>query len=142
MRSLNLTLPFPPSMNHYWIVLRHGRLAGQPIISGAGKRYRADIMQSVKIPPGWDNAARFGVSITLYPPTRAKRDLDNYLKPLLDSLQHARVFLNDEQVDDLRICRAHVVDDGMLDVFVQKLEAEAIADAGGQERIKFGASGG
>lgn len=65
--------------------------------------------------------ARFGVSIVAYPPNRRRHDLDNLLKALLDSLQVAGVFFDDSQVDDLRIRRDKIVDEGMIDVLIQPI---------------------
>ena len=48
----------------------------------------------------------------VYPPDRRKRDIDGYLKALLDSLTHAGVWLDDEQVDSIYITRGEVVKGG------------------------------
>jgi crossover junction endodeoxyribonuclease RusA len=39
----------------------------------------------------------------LYPPDRRKRDVDNTIKPTLDSLAHAGVMVNDVQVKRLTV---------------------------------------
>jgi crossover junction endodeoxyribonuclease RusA len=36
-------------------------------------------------------------------PDNRRRDLDNLLKPLLDAMEHAGVYVNDSQVHDLHI---------------------------------------
>jgi len=41
------------------------------------------------------------MSIECYPPDRRKRDLDNLGKCIADSLQHARVYADDSQIDFL-----------------------------------------
>jgi crossover junction endodeoxyribonuclease RusA len=46
-----------------------------------------------------------GVHVHVGPPDRRRRDLDNTQKALLDSLQHAGVYRDDSQINDLRITR-------------------------------------
>lgn len=48
---------------------------------------------------------RIKLSVYAYPPDKRKRDLDNVFKCLIDSLQHARIFPNDFQIDMLSIVR-------------------------------------
>ena len=48
---------------------------------------------------------RLLVKILASPPDNRKHDLDNILKSLLDSIQHAGVFEDDEQIDGLEIYR-------------------------------------
>lgn len=48
---------------------------------------------------------RLSMLIDAYPPDKRRRDLDNIFKSCLDSLQHAGVYPDDSQIDDLRITR-------------------------------------
>ncbi|HJY40857.1 MAG TPA: RusA family crossover junction endodeoxyribonuclease [Steroidobacteraceae bacterium] len=119
-RALTLKLPWPPSVNHYWLILRRGKLAGQPIISDAGKAYRKRVGQLVlehEIPR---NAlhGRLAVEILARPPDLRARDLDNLPKGVLDSLTHAGVIRDDSDIDDLRIRRGPKIAGGMLDVAI------------------------
>jgi crossover junction endodeoxyribonuclease RusA len=43
------------------------------------------------------------MEIVLRPPDRRGRDVDNFHKAILDALEHAEVYHNDNQVRDLRI---------------------------------------
>lgn len=45
------------------------------------------------------------VEVILYPPDARRRDLDNYMKCLLDALTHAGVWEDDSQIDQLCIFR-------------------------------------
>ena len=67
---------------------------------------------------------RLGVSINAHPPDARRRDLDNLFKSVLDSLQHANVFLDDSQIDFLSIHRCAKIAGGKLDVFVEEIENE------------------
>src|SRR3990172_8733530 len=102
---LRMTLPWPPTINHYWMRTRNGR----PYISARGTVYRGAVIlicraamreQEVDCMSG-----RLRVEITAHPPDMRKRDLDNLLKSILDALQHAGVYDDDSQIDDLRIFR-------------------------------------
>jgi crossover junction endodeoxyribonuclease RusA len=75
-------------------------------MTDVGKAFRAEVWALVK-------AARFrtfhdtrlAFFLELYPVNRARGDLDNRIKPLLDALQVAGVFDNDEQVDYISALR-------------------------------------
>jgi len=105
---MNLTLPWPPSANTYWRHPTRGRLAGRHLISEKGRDYRAAVIRQVreqlgKINPRTDLVA---VTVEAFVPDRRKRDLGNLEKALMDSLTHAGVWVDDSQIDDLRIKRA------------------------------------
>jgi len=55
--------------------------------------------------------------IVVAPPDRRRRDLDNVLKSLLDSLEHAGVYTDDSQIRKLSIERSEPVENGRT--FVQ-----------------------
>jgi len=96
-----IELPWPPSINHYW---RHTRTGHY--ISRAGKAFREKVIYTcLKVPGKFSEKDRLYITIDAYPPDRRKRDLDNVLKSLLDSLQHAGVYKDDSQIDRLSISR-------------------------------------
>lgn len=101
MTILILDLPWPPSINHYW---RHAK--GRHYISMEGELYRELVYyECIKYRKTFTEIERISILIDAYPPDRRKRDLDNILKSLLDSLQYAEVFKDDSQVDVLTIAR-------------------------------------
>lgn len=121
---MELTLPYPPSVNTYWRHPTTGKLAGRHLISEKGRQYRAEVCRSVR------NAAkalscRLSVTIECFPPDRRRRDLDNVAKGLLDALSHAGVWHDDEQIDDLRIVRREVTKGGAVRVRIEPMEAVA-----------------
>ncbi len=114
---MTFTLPFPPTLNTYW---RHGR--GYNYISKQGKAFRENVLAAV-----WQKGkptpltGRLTVHILLLPPDRRRRDVDNHAKATLDALQHAGVFADDEQIDDLRIVRGQITTGGSCIVEITTL---------------------
>lgn len=100
-RLIQLTLPWPPSANTYW--RRNGNCY---FISKKGIDYRKTVGFECLVHKGrFDENTRIKLSVNAYPPDKRKRDLDNLFKGLLDSLQHACVFPDDNQIDELSIKR-------------------------------------
>lgn len=86
----SLTLPWPPSVNHYW-----RRVGARTLISKEGREYRERVAieraaQRVKPLPG-----RVRVTIMCCLPDRRERDPDNLLKGLMDSMVHAGILAGD-----------------------------------------------
>lgn len=97
-----LSLPWPPSVNHYW---RRNNGPGMHI-SAEGLAFRARVEALCSVVGCV--YGRVAVKVIAYPPDSRKRDLDNLLKSLLDALTHAGMFEDDSHIDDLHITRASV----------------------------------
>jgi crossover junction endodeoxyribonuclease RusA len=65
---------------------------------------------------------RLAIKIAAYPPDRRRRDLDNILKALLDSLTFAHVIEDDSQFDFISIARRDVIKDGAVQITITQLE--------------------
>jgi crossover junction endodeoxyribonuclease RusA len=117
-------VPFPPSVNQYWRAVPMGR-ACRVLISRRGRKYRADVGAVLaRTYNGFTPLdQRLRVQLVLYPPDKRKRDLDNYLKALLDALTHANVWVDDAQIDELTIRRGHVVAGGYVAVTIGIIDA-------------------
>ena len=100
MKTVELFLPYPPSVNHYW---RHTR--GNTFISEEGRRYRDHVTALCIVAKAPWVKGRVSVEVDVYPPDRRRRDLDNILKSLLDSIVHAQVITDDELIDRLVVTR-------------------------------------
>lgn len=120
-----LTLPFPPSVNHYWGVRGIHRFVDQK-----GKFFRAKVGEIVSEANIQPIQGRMAVFISLFPPDRRKRDLDNVLKALLDALQHAGCYEDDSQIDDLQIVRCEVRKGGSCVVLLTEIDSE-LSDVSG-----------
>lgn len=116
LSGYRLVLPWPPSVNHYWRHVAIGRSV-RTLISAEGRAYKASVGKACR-----DQQApvelrqRLSVVVKLEPPDRRRRDIDNTLKALLDSLTTARVWHDDAQIDDLRVYRAACVRGGRATV--------------------------
>lgn len=120
---MRLTLPWPPSLNTYWRHPTKGALAGRHLISEDGRKYRKTVGELVRANrQAVGLRVRLKVELLACPPDIRRRDLDNLQKGLLDSLQHAGVYEDDSQIDDLRILRGPVVKGGRVDVVVEPLD--------------------
>lgn len=97
-----MNVPYPPSNNHYYV-----RARNRTIISERGRAYTEAIKLSKKMHGISDTPleCRLYVQILVHAPNKARRDLDNVLKALLDSFTKAGVWCDDSQIDKLTIRR-------------------------------------
>ncbi|MBD3768001.1 MAG: RusA family crossover junction endodeoxyribonuclease [Gammaproteobacteria bacterium] len=111
---MKLTLPFPPSINGYWRAY-----SGRQIISAKGREYRADVIKQMFYEHMPRYECEIEVHITLYPPDRRKRDIDNYIKAVFDAMTHAKVWVDDSQVSKMTVERGAVCKPGYVSLTVQ-----------------------
>lgn len=96
---MNLTLPFPPSVNRIW------RSVGtRVLLSREGRAYR----QAVGLAVLQARVQGFGrrkvrVSVMAYMPDARRRDIDNLWKAAGDALQACRIMDDDSQIVRLLI---------------------------------------
>lgn len=124
-----LTLPFPPSVNSYWRAPNRGPLAGRHLISADGRRYQSSILASIleaqrRYPVALVDDV--SVDLVLFPPNRARRDLDNCFKALFDALTHAGIWKDDSQVKRLTACWGPVVSGGRVEITISDFVSEEI----------------
>ena len=110
---IQLELPYPPSVNHYW-----GQAGNHRFIGKKGKEFRERVMDAVNEAKIQALEGRLAVHVALYPPDRRKRDIDNVLKSLLDACEHAGCYENDSQIDELHIIRRDVIKDGACTIVI------------------------
>lgn len=131
MRELKLTLPWPPSVNHYKTIGRtvktkSGKMYQQRINSKEtiGYYYQVYMISKQTIPIEWpkfDDTATFSVNLYVYPPDERKRDIDNILKVLLDSLVHAQIITDDSKINRLYVEKCSSISQGQVLVTIQEL---------------------
>ena len=116
MSGIFLELPWPPTANTYW-----RRSGNRYFISDKGILFRNQTWYLTRDYRNWFGiTARLNVQIIAYPPDKRKRDLDNLFKCVLDSLQYAQVFTDDNQIDSLSIIRMPDYDD-KLTVYISRM---------------------
>lgn len=98
---IELHLNWPPTVNNYYVKTKRGIF-----ISKKGREFREGIIAAV-------NEQASGVflqdpiscTVILSPPDKRVRDLDNYMKALLDAITHSGLWEDDSLIDQLFIYR-------------------------------------
>jgi crossover junction endodeoxyribonuclease RusA len=91
--AVELALPYPPSINHYFSYYQ-----GRPVLSKDARAYRHQVRR-IAIAKGIKPLmGPLAVRIEIHPPDDRRRDCDNVQKAVLDALQHAGAFWDDSQV--------------------------------------------
>lgn len=108
-----IELPWPPTANTYYraILMQRRTMPSSEKykrqvvmkISAAGRKYRDDVQRLIGKPEALEG--RLHVHVDAYPPDCRRRDLDNILKALQDSLEHAGVYRDDSQIDRISVQR-------------------------------------
>lgn len=112
-----LSIPYPPTGNHAVKHTKNGHYA-----TTDARRYK----QTVKAMATQQGAATrrespLQVVAEIRPPDKRRRDLDNAWKSIADALTHAGVWLDDFQIQDLRLIRGTPVIGGAVSVMVEEL---------------------
>lgn len=104
---INLSLPFPPSVNHYW-----GQSGVNRFIGKKGREFRLAVAEACLEEKVKALEGALSIYISLFPPDKRKRDIDNVVKPLLDAMEHAGCFENDNQIEELHVMRREIYKGG------------------------------
>jgi crossover junction endodeoxyribonuclease RusA len=131
--EITLTLPWPPSVNHYKkigriVKTKTGKLYQQRVNSNetASFYYQVYMLCKKQIPIGWpksvDSATiSYELRVTLRPPDNKRYDIDNRLKVLLDGLVHAHVIHDDSQITRLYVEKCDIIAQGQTIVTILEL---------------------
>ncbi len=118
---MRLTLPYPPSINHYWRVVN-----GRPIKSREGREYMLKTQAIARAQLG--AVAPFAgdviVTVDVFRPRRIG-DLDNTLKVLLDALRGV-AYVDDSQVVSIEAQRYDDAADPRAEVTVLVITPSAL----------------
>jgi len=101
-----LVLSIPPSVNGYYATVN-----GKRVLSKTGRAYK-QIVSYLKVK---QLSGSIGIEVILKAKDNRRRDLDNILKCLLDSLGGAGLYDDDSQVDEITVIRgekdpAHIIE--------------------------------
>lgn len=118
---IELELPWPPSVNHYY---RH--VGPRVLISREGRRYRTTVTAKLANVKFSKFICPVELHIELYPPDARRRDIDNVLKCLFDTLTIAGVYDDDSQIHKIvAIKREPMRPHGLAYVRVKKYDQES-----------------
>jgi crossover junction endodeoxyribonuclease RusA len=112
-----LAIPYPPSVNTYW-----GFKGSRRFLTKKAVLFKEQVLVSFKLSNqvGFSNS-RISLEISVFPPDKRVRDIDNILKPLLDALTQAGVFDDDGQVDSIHLVRGELFTGGKCIVKVSAI---------------------
>lgn len=116
MTPLRLTLPEPPSINHYWRVVR-----GRPILSRDGRLWKQEAGARALAAKLRRIDGPVAVELTWYRGRRSG-DLDNRVKVVLDVLR-GLAYRDDKQVVELHAYRYDDKHDPRVEITIQEVAA-------------------
>ncbi len=113
---LELELPYPPSVNHYW-----RRVGARTLISRGGRAFREAVCSILAARGIQSLDGPLVVEVMIHPPDKRRRDIDNIQKALLDALQHGGAYGDDSQIVRLTIEKCEPLDGGKTIVRIWNL---------------------
>lgn len=131
--QLFLTLPWPPSLNHYKKVgaivkTKNGKLYQQRINTIDTKKFYFDVYMIYKalnasewVKFACSETISFSLMVSLHPPNASRYDIDNQLKVLLDSLTRAKVIKDDSLITRLYVEKCNIIHHGKVIVRLQEI---------------------
>ena len=116
-----LTIPLPPSVNNYkrvgrTVTTKSGRKLQYRVNTDETKQFYCDVTNLVRVKGlkfAFLDEISLEVQLDIYPQSN-RSDIDNFIKPTLDSLQHAKVFHNDRQISKLIVEKKEIIIPGMI----------------------------
>lgn len=131
MEEVTLILPYPPSVNHYkragrLTTTKSGKIYQPKVDTDATKRFYYEVWMRIRQMMAKEGLKSFddatiSVEIDLHSPDNRKRDIDNPVKPTLDSLQKAGMFNDDYQIARLLVTRCSIIPQGQIIVRIKSL---------------------
>jgi len=114
---IELELPFPPSLNHYY-----RRVGPRTLISKEGRTYRDQVRLIAAASRVTAMTGPLDVELLLYPPDRRRRDADNSLKAVCDALEKAGAYEDDSQIVRLTVQKKDPVPGGRAIVRIREAD--------------------
>ncbi len=111
---IELELPWPPTINHYYGQARNGR----KFIKKAGLEFRMRVAEIVAEAGQVTQEGNLALFLWVSPPDKRKRDLDNLVKATQDALQEAGAYENDCQIKGIHAEMGEVQTGGKMRVLI------------------------
>ena len=107
--TIFLHLPFPPTVNSYYGTAR----SGVKYVTRKGRQFRDEVEKALMEQVG-RMELDYGIhlEVVLHPPDGRRRDLDNYMKALLDACTIGGLWEDDCLIHQLSILRGEVIKGG------------------------------
>lgn len=128
---IELILPWPPSVNSYkkvgrLITTKNGKLYQTRVNTQETKEFYYYVwlkIRSLKATTRMEMPLHSTIALQVYayPPDDKKRDIDNILKALFDSLVKGGLLQDDSQISRLFIERCSIIDKGQVIVRIEEL---------------------
>lgn len=127
---MEVWMPWPPSTNRIW------RNVGKRTLLSKEARVFRNQARGELLAQGAANrklAGRVVLEVVLYPKNGRAFDIDNKLKALLDALTYSRVWLDDGQVDEIRVVRGPQQDEARARVTIRTMEGATDGSTGDED---------
>jgi len=135
MPDIQLTYPYPPSVNHYWESRavrskKTKRLCVIKYLSKRAKEFRTEVhaltLQQLTKPPKLKGRLAIIVHQHYGPRPGGRtsdvaQDIDNCLKPLFDAMEWAQVYVNDSQIDELLVVKKRRAAIGRVEITIKTI---------------------
>jgi len=112
-RICRISMPYPPSVNGIYTRSKYGVFVKEKV-----RQYKKQVYFTLRNKVISFGDASVCLDITIYPPDKRERDIDNILKIPFDCLQLLTVVNRDSQINDLTLHRRGVVEGGRLDLII------------------------
>lgn len=98
--TITVKLPWPPSVNGYWVRARPNGRVGGMMLSERGREFRRAAALILNGSGALNYTTGVKVHMDMYPPNRARRDIDNHRKAVYDALTHAEIIRDDSDIKE------------------------------------------
>ena len=125
--EIEITLPYPPSVNSYkrigrTITTKRGKILQTRVNSPETLAFYIETINESRrkgLKSFADATISLEVSIDIHPPNNRRSDIDNRVKVTLDALQHAKLIPDDYQIARLLVTRRSIIPQGQIIVRIK-----------------------
>ena len=107
MTEITLSLPLPPTINHYWGFSGHRRF-----LTLQAREFKFLVAYKVSQQKIRFGDSRLCFTVTLNFKDKRRQDISNRIKALEDALVQAGLFDDDSQIDEEHIYRGEIIREG------------------------------